>query len=140
MVEILANRRDDLVDVFLSDKIHSFNTSILEMLQIIGIKEIFQKRENLELKVVSMIEDRSLPGDRRASLLKFAKLSDPPEYYSFFKRRIHPEEEIPVQLSALKAMNEIDGMETSHYIISIWDNLSPQVRSSAIDLQLSTPE
>jgi len=139
-VEEIDNRKSDLLMIFLHGENLEARKASLTLLSYIGISGMLKGNNKLESELVSMVHDTSLSGERRAEIIDFIRFAEPEKDLSFLKNLINPEEDATVQLAALNAMNAIDGIEMSHFVISNWDKLTPQIRSAAVQAHLSSAE
>lgn len=133
-------KKPELLAIFLNNENASIRKSAFNLMRSAGISDLPKNNPELESKLLTRIHDKELPGDRRADIVEFLSLTYPHKDLDFFEALIHPEEDVAVQLAALTALNTLDGIEMSHFAITNWEKLSPQIRSAAVQAHLSSAE
>src|SRR5690606_24240223 len=106
-----------LLAIFIENEDASNRKAAFELLRSIGISGLLENNPKLESDLVSMVHDEELPGDRRADIVEFIALAQSKKNFGFFVELINPEEDAAVQLAALNALNSLDGIEMSHFVI-----------------------
>lgn len=136
----INEKRSILLAIFLHNKDASNRKAAFDLLRSIGISGLLENNSKLESDLVSMVHDKGLPGERRGDIVEFISLAQPQKQLAFFEELINPEEDAAVQLAALNALNRLDGIEMSHFVITNWEKLSPQIRSAAVQAHLSSAD
>ncbi len=88
-------------------------------------------REQTE-RANAIVSDRKETDSRRALAVEFLSIMNPKGDPTLYMGLLSPQEAIPVQLAALKALSAVPGTQISETLIARWSSLTPEVQDAAI--------
>jgi cytochrome c5 len=135
----LQNEQEILIKTFFENPSSSMREAALQLLKVIGIHDESLAETSIK-KAVSIMQDRSMPDEKREEAINFLSLRNPVVYQAQLKKLIVPQEQATVQLAALKTLSLIPGLTVSQYILKQWPVLTPEIRDAAISTFLSSPD
>ncbi len=134
----LGKDQDLLVQSFFSHPSLSAREGVLQILQILGLKN-GSNIKALMLKARGIAENITVPADLRAQAINFLALQNPQPYSSFLQQLITPSQPVPVQLAALHMLSAIPDQTVSLYVLKQWPSLTPELRDAALNTFLLMP-
>ncbi|HLL41680.1 MAG TPA: c-type cytochrome, partial [Segetibacter sp.] len=135
----LQNEQEILIKTFFENPSSSMREAAVQLLKAIGIHDELLAEISIK-KAVSIMQDRSMPDEKREEAINFLSLHNPVVYQAQLKKLIVPQEQATVQLAALKTLSLIPGLTVSQYILKQWPVLTPEIRDAAISTFLSSPD
>lgn len=137
---LLASEQPQLVEAALNHRSDEVKRAALEILKADKpmLSELLQA--GLE-KARAKIQNTGFSAGERSVAVNFFSLSkDLSDHVDFLKTLIDPKEEPEVQKAALRILDKHPGPEIARYVLSKWENLTPDVRDVALDLYLVDKE
>ncbi|MEO5997491.1 MAG: PVC-type heme-binding CxxCH protein [Chitinophagaceae bacterium] len=138
-IDSFKNEQALLVNTFFNNPVSEIRKASLHMLTIIGLTdEAIAKNEMA--KSIAIAGDTSVPGDKRAEALSFMALNDVRPSQSFLERFLVPEEQLTIQLAALKTLATITDNSICTFLLTQWPVLTPELRDIAIGIFMANPQ
>lgn len=109
------------------------------LLKTIGIPDEKQMTAAME-RAVKVVKDRSLPDDKRAEAVDFIALRNPATHADLLKGLIVPQEQLSIQLAALRTLGAIPDLSVCEYLLKEWDKLTPALQDASLGLFMANTE
>ncbi len=83
-------------------------------------------------RAVTIASDTTKTEDRRAEALRFVRLYPSEKYIPLLENAAQPGSSPVLQIEALKAFDKIPGAAVSHFVLSQWAFMTPEIREIAM--------
>jgi putative heme-binding domain-containing protein len=83
-------------------------------------------------RALRIARDRKQPEDIRTDAIDFVAVRNPVRYEGTLRKLFIPQEPLPIQLAALRAMSAIPDTRVCQYILKGWNLLTPQLQDAAV--------
>ncbi len=87
-----------------------------------------------------LLEDPKAKTEDRLHAIHFLSIGNPHEHQPVFYTLLNPKEPLSIQKASLKVLGEMEGPAIAGYLSKHWQELSPQLRDTAIGIFLATEE
>jgi len=81
--------------------------------------------------------DRKESEDFRSDVLDLIAIGNPAPHEPLLRTLFVPQEPLPIQLAALRALGAIPGTDVSNYLLQTWNLLTPQLQDAAVRVLLN---
>lgn len=132
---VRSTDQQTLVDIFFKTSADALRTATLKLLKASGIQNPQLQRSSVK-QAVALALDASVPTQKRAAATEYLTLGEVEEHLDVLKNLLTPQEQIPVQLAALRTMGTIAGTAGCEFLIAQWPTLTNEIRDAAIRLFL----
>ena len=120
-----------LVQNFFNAPSPKVRRSSLHVLQAIPVAGTILS-ENMMERALTIATDRSQSEGARADAIDLIALRNPAIYGGVIKGLFVPQEPLPVQLAALRALSAIPDNTVCHYLLETWSLITPQLQDAAV--------
>ena len=128
-----------IIEVFFEHPLIQVRRASLQLLKVTGIKNETQSKKAIG-KAVVLASDQTQPDDKRAAAIDFISLRNPAPYVSLLKKLFVPQEELSVQLAALRTLSAIPDTTISTFLLQRWSVLTPEIHDASIKTFLSSQD
>jgi len=136
---ILKNQFSALINMCFEHPSTSVRNASLNLLTVAGIQDKAQLHIAIE-KAVLIVNDSSLPDEKRADAVRFLALDNLAPHALLLKKLIVPQERPSVQLAALKTLSLIPDHTAANFALEQWPALTLEIREAAINTFLVSPD
>ena len=91
-------------------------------------------------QAAAVAADRQAPPTLRADAVRLMTLSNAEHDTGLIKALVNPQEPAPVQTAAMQALGQREGPEAAAFLLDRWREMTPSVRSAAVEVLLDSPE
>lgn len=105
--------------------------AVLHVLQAIPSTELALSDDMVQ-RALSIATDQKMPEGFRVEAIDFAGMRNPAAYGDVLKKLFVPQEPLPIQLAALRALSAIPGTKVCQYLLQTWPLLTPQLQDAAV--------
>jgi len=109
------------------------------LLKAIGVPDEKQATDAMQ-RAVANIGNRSLPDDKRAEAVAFITLRNPAPHAELLKGLIVPQEQLSIQLAALRTLGAIPDLSVCNYLLKQWEVLTPALQDASLGLFMVNTE
>lgn len=120
-----------LVQTFFESPSTSIRKASLHLLKTIGISN--NPKSNAAMgKAISLATNQDQSDIKRADGIEFIGLRNPAPYASILMQLFTPQEELSIQLAALRTLSLIPDTTVCQYLIKQWPVLTPDIQDAAV--------
>ena len=141
----LQNNRTDLhftpsevnsiVQSFFNTPAPKVRRSALRLLQAMPAKKVELSGDAVG-RALAISANRSEPEDFRSDAIDLIAVQNPSPHKNLLQNLFVPQEPLPVQLAALRALGAIPGSEVNNYLLQKWELLTPELQDAAVKVFL----
>ena len=128
-----------LITTFFEHPSPQVRRAALRLLKVTGLKNETQARKSIH-KALMLASDPMQPHDKRASCIDFIALQNPGPYAPMLTKLLVPQEELSIQLAALRTLSAIPDTTVSTFLLQQWSVLTPELHDAAINTFMDSPE
>ena len=131
--ELHFNRADvsSILQTFYNTPVPRVRRSALHLLQALSVAEVKLPVAAIE-RALTIVNERTQSEEIRADAIDLIAIGNPAPHEALLRNLVVPQEPLPVQLAALRALGAIPGTVVSDYLLETWDLLTPQLQDAGV--------
>ena len=130
-----TGEQEMLIRMFFEHSSPAVSNASLSLLKAIKLPDKTSMKQAIQ-KAVSIAVDQKQPEQKREQAIQFITLDDVAHYRDTLQRLIAPHEQASIQVASIRALNTINDITLSRYLIQHWPELSPAVQDEAMNVFL----
>ncbi len=127
---------NSIVQTFFNASVPSVRRSALHLLQAMPANKVRLSGDDVT-RALTIAINRKESEDLRSDAIDLIAIQNPALHEKLLRNLFVPQEPLPVQLAALRALGAIPGTAVSDYLLQKWDLLTPQVQDAAVRVFLT---
>ncbi|MBZ5855529.1 PVC-type heme-binding CxxCH protein [Flavihumibacter profundi] len=127
-----TGEQDILVKTFFDHPSADTRKACLDLLKVMGMPNVASKNEAIK-KAMAIVVDEHQPEDKRVECIRFLALGNPAPYADQLKKLIAPFERSSIQVAAVYTLSNIPDTIATHYLLTQWNNLTPEIQDAAMN-------
>ncbi|MET7000967.1 PVC-type heme-binding CxxCH protein [Chitinophaga defluvii] len=131
--------QQQLIKTFFTSPSNDLRRASFQLLKTTGISDTTVKAAVIA-QAVAIASDPKQADEKRADAIDFISLGDATTHLPLLEKLIVPQEQLRVQLAALRTLNTIPSNEGAQYLIKQWPVMTTDVRDAAINVFLDNQD
>ena len=120
-----------IVQTFFNASVPKVRRGALHLLQAMPVSEVNLSGDAIA-RASAIVNDSKATEDLRSDAIDLIGIENPASHEVLLRNLLVPQEPLPVQLAALRALGAIPGTAVSDYLLEKWDLLTPQLQDAGV--------
>ena len=127
---------NSVVKIFFDTAVPRVRRGALHLLQAMPVADVKLPADAIA-RASTIATDSKASEDLRTDAIDLIAIGNPAVHESMLLKLLVPQEPLPVQLAALRALGAIPGTTVSDYLLQAWDLLTPQLQDAGVRILLA---